>query len=178
MCKGISRVCWLSQGWAQLCKLQKQSLVTGGKCSISLGEALRAPSGVESNRVPNVCAPSASSEAMRASGDVEFKSAQIECTPSASSEAVKPRVMWVESLAEYNLKGPKPFANQSFLRMVGALPMQGPSRGDVRRSFAAGAYVHGGLFGLHNDTRLFHSRAQCSLSIYGAWLQMRTSQAS
>ena len=91
---------------------------------------------------------------MRASSDVEFKFVLNECTSSASSEAVRASSD-VESLAEHILKGPRPFTNQSLLRLVDALPMQGPSRGDVGRSFAAGAYVHGGLFGLHNNTRLF-----------------------
>ena len=79
---------------------------------------------------------------------------QDESAPSASSEAVQASSD-VESIAEHILKGPKPFTNQSLLRLVDALPMQGPARGDVGRSFAAGAYVHGGLFGLHSNTRRF-----------------------
>ena len=79
---------------------------------------------------------------------------QDESAPSASSEAVQASSD-VESIADHILKGPRPFTNQSLLRLVDALPMQGPARGDVGRSFAAGAYVHGGLFGLHSNTRRF-----------------------
>ena len=109
---------------------------------------------MESTGLPNDVAPSASSEAMQASSDVESNFAQVEGAPSASSEAVQASSD-VESIAEHILHGPRPFTNQSLLSLVDALPMQGPARGDVGRSFAAGAYVHGGLFGLHNNTRRF-----------------------
>ena len=91
---------------------------------------------------------------MQASSDVESNSAQVEGAPSASSEAVQASSD-VESIAEHILHGPRPFTNQSLLSLVDALPMQGPARGDVGRSFTAGAYVHGSLFGLHNNTRRF-----------------------
>ncbi|CAE7396726.1 dnajb6-b, partial [Symbiodinium microadriaticum] len=79
---------------------------------------------------------------------------KVEGTPSASSEALQASSD-VESIAEHILNGPRPFTNQSLLSLVDTLPMQGPARGNVGRSFAAGAYVHGGLFGLHNNTRRF-----------------------
>ena len=109
---------------------------------------------MESTGLPNEIAPSASSEAMQASSDVESNFAQVEGTPSASSEALQASSD-VESIAEHILNGPRPFTNQSLLSLVDTLPMQGPARGNVGRSFAAGAYVHGGLFGLHNNTRRF-----------------------
>ncbi|CAE7382974.1 unnamed protein product [Symbiodinium sp. CCMP2592] len=61
----------------------------------------------------------------------------------------------VESLAASILQMTGPFDQSSLLQLIELLPMQNPPRGKVGRSFGAGAYAQGGLYGLHSNTNLF-----------------------
>ncbi|CAE6923228.1 dnajb6-b [Symbiodinium sp. CCMP2592] len=79
---------------------------------------------------------------------------KVEETPAASSEASRASSD-VESLAASILQTPAPFDKSSLSQLIELLPMQSPPRGSVGRSFAAGAYAKGGLYGLHSNTNLF-----------------------
>ncbi|CAE7710295.1 SLC24A2 [Symbiodinium sp. CCMP2592] len=79
---------------------------------------------------------------------------KIKATPAASSEASRASSD-VESLAASILQMTGPFDQSSLLQLIELLPMQNPPRGNVGRSFGAGAYAQGGLYGLHSNTNLF-----------------------